>query len=251
LTTDKKHIAKDKGAQLKAISWVAAAFFLVGIAVISGLYFEQNTEIRGIEFKGNHYTSTDDLLKSIESPVGLMADSVNYSALFNSIKTLPYVKDVSVSMSIRGTLSFNVSEHEPLALLVDGSDRVYVTESGIKLPLVHGKGNDVPLVYGFSVMPVSDTLSNNAYSNVEQFLLDAKENRFGWLTISEVAWNEREGVVALSHENGVKLIFGHENYKERLIFWENFYSEVVARKGIRSFQSVDLRFRNQIVTYES
>ena len=251
MTTDKPHIIKNKGAQLKAISWVAAAFFLVGIAVISGLYFEKNTEIRSVEFEGNHYTSTDDLIKSIELPIGLMADSVNYSVLFNSIKTLPYVKDVSVSMSIRGRLSFSVSEHEPLALLVDGSNRIFVTESGLKLPVVYGRGNDVPLVYGFSAFPISDTLSSNEYKSVEQFLLEAKENRFSWITISEVAWNDREGVVALSHENGVKLIFGHEDFKERLMYWENFYSEVVSKKGIQSFQSVDLRFRNQIVTHES
>jgi len=250
LTENRSHNKPLRADQLKAMSWVAAAFFLVGLAVIAGIYFEQNTEIRGVEFKGHYYTDTEELLGIIESPVGLLADSVDYSGLFSTISTLPYIKDVSVSMSMRGTLTLNVTEHEPLAMLVDGSSRSFVTENGIKLPVVPGKVKDVPLVYGFPALPLTDTLSSDAYKNIEQFLLDARENKFGWLTISEVAWNDREGVVALSSENGVKLIFGHEEFDKRLEYWANFYSEVVARKGIRSFQTIDLRYRNQIVTRE-
>jgi cell division protein FtsQ len=245
------HSAKKKGSRLKPISWIAGVTLLAGLAVIAGIYFEQNTRISGVEFKGNFFTTDEELFNRIESPIGTLADSVDYSEMFISLKSLPYVKDLSLSMSIRGRLSFNVHEYEPLALLVDGSNRIYVTDGGLKLPLIPEKIKDVPLVYGFPVQPQSDTLNSNSWKQIEEFLTEARQRNISWVTISEVAWNEREGVVALTHENGVKLVFGHEMFNERLNHWEVFYTEVVSRKGIRSFSSIDLRFRNQIVTHES
>lgn len=248
MTKKKKHSNAEKNVPLKAMSWIAGAVLLAGLGIIAGLYLDQNTRISGVEFRQNYFTAEQDLLDAMESPEGMLADSVNVAGIFNSLRTLPYVDDVSLSMNRRGVLTFTVTEHQPLAMLVNGSTRSYVSESGIKLPLISGKAVDVPLVYGFPANPAGDTLSTDAFRQVSDFLKSAKENEFGWITISEVTWNEREGVVALSHENGVRLVFGHEQFRQRLENWEAFYGEVVSKKGIGSFNRVDLRFRNQIVT---
>lgn len=70
------------------------------------------------------------------------------------------------------------------------------------------------------------------------------------MTISEVAYNKEEGVVALSQENGVKLLFGSNDFRIKLENWEAFYTEVIRVKGIQTMQQVDLRFTNQVVTRE-
>lgn len=237
--------------KMKAISWTAGVILLAGLAVIAGIYFEQNTRISSVEFHGNVFTTDEELLGAFESPVGQLADSVSFSDMFQGMKALPYVDDVNVRMNIRGRLSFDVTEHKPIALLVNGSNRMYVTLGGIKLPIIPGKAEDVPLVYGFNASVQSDTLTTDSWKQVEEFLTEARQRDLSWITISEVAWNEGEGVVALSHENGVKLVFGNEQFSERLNHWETFYSEVISKKGIGSFSSIDLRFRNQIVTHES
>ncbi len=232
----------------KTIVWILFSAALITGAVLGGIYIENNTRIQQVEFEGNRYTDAELLQDAIDSPVGLLADSVEYNQLFEDLKTLPYVEDATASMSIRGTLTFRVYEREPLAMLVDGSRRVYFSEGGIKLPVTPEKVDDVPLVYGFSAEPISDTLASDAYKQVEQFLLEAKENKIGWITISEIAWNEREGVVALTYENGVKLLFGRDRFREKLTNWEAFYTDVVSQKGINEFRSIDLRFKDQIVT---
>ncbi len=248
MSQKKPHIKPDKKGPGSAASWIAVAVLVAGLAVIAGFYFEKNTVITGVEFSGNYFTADEELLGVIPSPVGLMADSVNYSELFTSLASLPYVTHATASMNIRGRLSFHITEHQPIAMLVQGSQRVYAAKGGIRLPVVPEKMVDVPLVYGFSASPVSDTLQSDAWKSMEEFLTTARDSRLAWITISEVAWNEREGVVALSHENGVRLVFGHSNFEDSVANWEVFYSEVVSRKGIRSFTSIDLRFRNQIVT---
>lgn len=233
---------------MKAMSWIAGALLLAGLGVIGGFWLDQNTRISGVEFRQNHFTPEQDLLGVIDPPEGELADSIDVSGMFASLKSLPYVDDVSLSMNRRGILTFTVREHEPLAMLVNGSQRSYVSRSGVVLPLIPGKASDVPLVYGFSAGAPADTLQSDSFRQVSDFLQEARENEFGWITISEVTWNEREGVVALSHENGVRLVFGQDQFRERLRNWEAFYGEVVAVKGIGSFNRIDLRFRNQIVT---
>lgn len=233
---------------IKNSIWILLTVALLTGAVLGGLYLEKNTRIESVKFEGNRYTDTESLQNALSSPVGILADSIHFDSLFNDLKELPYVKDATVSMGIRGTLTFHIYEREPIALLVDGSKRVYVADGGIKLPIVQGHINNVPLVYGFSVNPIEDTLKSDSYKQVEDFLIAARSNELGWITISEVSWNEREGVVALSYENGVKLLFGHDRFNEKMEHWKAFYTEVVSKKGIQSFKSIDLRFKDQIVT---
>ncbi|MEX0846044.1 MAG: cell division protein FtsQ/DivIB, partial [Balneolaceae bacterium] len=89
-----------------------------------------------------------------------------------------------------------------------------------------------------------------SFYQVRDFLMKAKIDGFGWATISEVAFEETDGVVALSHENGVKLIFGRNDFEHKLENWKAFYTDVIRTKGIQSMQQVDLRFTDQVVTRE-
>lgn len=238
--------SKSHSDKIKSGGILAGAIFLLGLAVLAGLWMEQNTRITGVEFSGYYFTAAEELEAAIESPVGMLADSVDLGSIYSSVSALSYVKDLNISMASRGKLSVTVREREPIGLLINGRNQAFVDKDGVKLPVQLKKDTDVPLVYGFST-DMADTLSGTAFGQVRDFLLAAKKRPFSWVTISEVTWNEREGVVALSSENGVKLVFGNEDYDKKLNHWEAFYQQVASRKGIRSYRSLDLRFRNQIV----
>ncbi|MCC5941761.1 MAG: cell division protein FtsQ/DivIB [Balneolaceae bacterium] len=246
----KKSHRKQKNSRRKwsSLIWLVLSIALVGGGVYAGIYLEKNTVIQEVRFQGNSFTDDSTLTAAIESPVGVLADSVHFSGLVESLKSVPYVKDVSMNMNIRGTLTFTVEERDPIAMLIDGNQRTYVGEGGVILPVIPGKIRNVPLLYGFSVTSARDTLSSDEFKQVEEFLTEAKSNEISWVTISEVAWNEREGVIALTYENGVKLIFGRDNFREKVRNWEAFYTNIVTGKGIQTFRSVDLRFEGQVVT---
>lgn len=222
---------------------------MLGGAVFAGVYFEQNTRISAVEFTGNEFTSEEQLSASFASPVGMLADSVQFDTLFRSLQALPYVRYVSVRMSFRGTLTVEIEERMPIGLLA-GNSSFYFDEEGILLPSEAGRSVDVPIVYGFNATAPGDTLSGTDFEQVKEFLKASKEDPFGWVSISEVAWSETEGVVALSSENGVKLLFGRNEFDRKVNYWRAFYKDVVSYKGINTFRSVDLRFQNQIVTDE-
>ena len=230
-------------------TWAALALFMLGVAVVAGFYFEQNTRISAVEFNGHTFTTTESLETALISPVGLLADSVDYGTLYASLRELPYVEDVAVRMTNRGTLTIDIIERQPIGLLAGKTD-TYFDEAGVQLPSQPGTLADVPIVFGFKETSPGDTLTGSDFSQIRDFLVAAKNDQFGWATLSEVAWNMDEGVVALSSENGVKLLFGRNGFDQKVTHWKAFYQDVVTQRGINSFRTVDLRFRNQIVTDE-
>lgn len=229
--------------------WAALAILMLGLAILAGFYFEQNTRISAVEFEGYTFTPESQLRDAFESPVGLLADSVEYGVIYRSVNALPYVKRTDVKMTFRGTLTVTVEERQPIGILA-GNPGAFFDRDGVVLPEVSGHWVDVPVVYGFDAPAAGDTLQTPGFEQVREFLASAKSDPFSWSTISEVAWNRDQGVVALSSENGVKLVFGRDTFDQKVKHWKAFYKDVVAHKGINSFRSVDLRFRNQIVADE-
>ncbi|CAN5401240.1 hypothetical protein BH23BAC3_BH23BAC3_19410 [soil metagenome] len=246
--TEKKSHTSD--FSIGKTGWAAFALLMLGLAVLAGLYFDQNTRINAVEFTGHTFTDDTELQQAFESPVGMLADSVDFHSIMKSVHTLPWVRDLSIRMAFRGVLTVEIDEREPIGMLAGNTSKIFFDEDGVLLDAGLGKHIDVPLVYGFSASAPGDTLKGSEFGQVREFLKAAKFDPFSWATISEVAWNNAEGVVALSSENGVKLLFGRDDFSGKINHWKEFNRSVVSQKGINSFRSIDLRFRNQIVTDE-
>jgi len=247
-TKKKKTGRASRLRNFNALSWISGSVFILGLAVMAGIYWEMNTTVSEVRFTGHYFTDKQDLSATFEAPIGQHPDSVSYVHVIEAVSTLPYVMNAGIHVDARGRMNIRIQERKPLGMLIDGGKRVYVDENGVKLPVILEKSVNVPLIHGFPVDSGAGFMDGKEFEAVRDFLVAAKENEFGWITISEVTYNPGEGVVALSYENGVKLLFGNDGFDEKLRHWEAFYSEIVRKKGIEQFDSVDLRYRNQIVT---
>jgi cell division septal protein FtsQ len=223
---------------------------VVGVAVLAAIYWNRNVVVDKVTFSGNELTDSKRLLDAAEITFGVHPDSLDLSAIIERIERIDYVKEAIPYVEPNGELNIQIKERTPIALLKKDSKHSYVDVEGVKLPVLYLKAFDVPLVYGFDPSLDNDTLKNEAFKQISNFLVNALENKFGWMTISEVAYNKEDGVVALSQENGVKLLFGSNDFQIKLENWEAFYTEVIRVKGIQAMQQVDLRFTNQVVTRE-
>lgn len=231
--------------------WIAGAVLILGLAVMAGLYWSSTMKVQKIQFSGNHFVSEEDL-QLVEVPTGISPDSLNFGDIRNRFEKLPYVKQADISVEPNGKINISIAERKPIALLVDENKKVYIDTDGIRLPIVADKTIDVPILYGFDAEPMQDTLQNEAFKTAADFLKTVRNNEVSDATISEVAWSSSdEGVVALTNQNGVKLIFGKGDFSNRLRNWEAFYGEVIKKKGIEKMRSIDLRFEGQIVTREN
>lgn len=248
MTENEQHTKSQKSRN--AWPWIAGALLILGLAVMAGLYWDSTMRVQGVQFEGNHFVSEQDL-QLVEVPTGVNPDSMNFREIRNRFEKLPYVKQADISVKPNGTINIGIIERQPIALLADHEKKVYIDSEGIKLPIVAGKTVDVPILYGFSTKPVQDTLKGKDFKTVSNFLTAVRNNNVADATISEIAWSSsNDGIVALTNQNGVKLIFGKGNFDRRLRNWEAFYGEVIKQKGINKMRSVDLRFEGQIVTRE-
>lgn len=229
--------------------WLTTLLMVTGIAILAGMYWIQHVTVQKAEVKGVYFTSAEEVLKTADVTMGVHPDSLDLNSISERIERLDYVRSVSPYVEPNGNLQINVSERYPMAMLVNGEDRSYVDAEGVRLPILDGKTLDLPLIYGFSAVS-KDTIKDESFLQIRDFLMRAKADEFGWITVSEVVFDPADGVVALSHENGVKLIFGRNDFKTKLENWKAFYAEIVRTKGIESMQQVDLRFTNQVVTRE-
>ena len=233
------------------LPWVTFIMMVLGISTVIALYWKEHLTIKEVEVVGNYFTSKENILAKAGVSIGQKPDSLDLDGIIKRIESLSYVKTASPYVEPDGNLRLSIHERTPIALLVNDDTRVYVDEDGVKLPIIEGKILDLPIVYGFNTSLKEDTLRSKNFEQIKKFLISARNNEFGWATISEIAFSKKEGVVALSPENGVKLVFGFDDFDAKLQNWEAFYSEVVRVKGIQTMQQVDLRFKNQVVTHES
>ena len=246
MTKEKKHTEK----RSHPLPWIVGTVLLLGAVVLAGLYWSRTGSIEEVQFRGNEYVSLEELQKQIDIPKGIKPDSLNYNAIVQQIKEIKFVEKVELKIQPGGTMVVEVSERKPIALLIDQSSQCYVDSNGVKLKLASAHVPSVPVLYGFNVEPMTDTLSSTAFKNISRFLQELMHNPASNATISATRWSEENGVTALTNNGGVKLIFGKKQFAKRLRNWEAFYAQVVRHKGISQFESVNLKFKGQIVTHE-
>ncbi|MBO6585637.1 MAG: cell division protein FtsQ/DivIB [Gracilimonas sp.] len=239
----------NQGSNKSLLPWITTVLMVTGIAVLAALYWNRNVTVQDVQVNSLYYTGYEQVKQAADIPMGIKPDSLNLDVVVQRVEKLDYVRSVKPYIEPSGDLRLTVAERQPIALLVNGSDRMYVDAEGVRLPILDGKTQDVPLLYGYSTTS-GDTIKTEDFAQVRDFLMRAKIDGFGWTTISEVVYDETDGVVALSHENGVKLLFGRNDFQTKLENWKAFYTDVIKVKGIQSMRQVDLRFTNQVVTRE-
>lgn len=254
MTEKETHNENNNKASVKsfnAMPWVAGAVLMVGLAALAGLYWNKTMTVKNVSFQGLYFLTEEELGSKVQIPTGVKPDSLDFLSIIKQVEEIPYVKYADVQVEPGGNLVIEITERKPIALLANGNEKIYVDQDGIRLELKLGKSVDVPILYGFEAKPMQDTLKSKAFYAVRDFLTEVQKQQVSNATISEVAWTKDQGVVALTNENGVKLVFGKNDFKTRLRNWEAFYGEVIKTKGIASMREIDLRFRGQIVTQES
>ncbi|TNE74483.1 FtsQ-type POTRA domain-containing protein [bacterium] len=225
---------------------IGVLVLIIGFSIGYARFKSSNTS--RILVEGNYYTSNEDILKKASIPSDVSPDSVDLYAVINRIEQLPFIKRADIAIIPPSQLKITIEERKPIALLLQGTAKALVDEDGLVMPQLHDKTPHVPLLYGFPVNRVNDTLKTKAFKQTARFLSALQNHPVGNATVSEVAWSDKDGVVAMSTENGVKLIFGTEDPAETLESWEAFYAQIVPKVGIDNLAEVDLRYKGQVIT---
>lgn len=250
--TPKKAGKKRKGPGLAGMLYPAALLLLVAASVGASWFFQDRAVVQQIEVRSAAFTTAEQILAASELVQGMAAAEVRPLEVQARIGELPWVAESRVRLVPGGRVQLEVREREPLALLVSGSRMMLVDAAGVALSIPAGYLPDLPLLYGFSLPEHGRPLAADArFEALSQFLQVLHQSPMAGLKISEVGWHPQEGVIALSRENAVRLVFGDGDFADKVDRWEQFYRQLAPVKGMAAFTRLDFRFRNQVVALHS
>jgi len=230
--------------------WLTLGIVLLFASFLIGWELTRSSVVNRVDVGKSVYTDSEAILKAASIPIGVNVDSVGYIGAIKRIEGLAYVKQAHIQARPNGSLLIQVTERQPIARMVADGTQAMVDEDGVMMPIITGRIPKVPVLHGFRITR-GDTLTSDAFKTVRAFLLAAQKSPLTGITLNELTYDARDGVVASTTERGVKVLFGKEGFEERIRHWEAFYGQVVPQKGIAAFRKVDLRYRGQIITNET
>jgi cell division septal protein FtsQ len=243
-----QEFAFDAGSSRKSRLWIFAALLLIGGAVAIGLYWSQSIRVEKITVNGTDLADAEQISNRAQFAVGIKRDSLSMLRVLDSVRRVDFVRSADISVNLNGTLELDIAERQPIALLADQSPKMWVDKDGVLLPLRLGRSINVPLLYGFTGKNSRDTLKSDAFSQVSRFLTTARQHDFTWSTLSEVTYQKERGIIAVSGEESVRLVFGKKDFKRKMGYWKAYYGQVLKYKQNPGHREVDLRYEGQIVT---
>lgn len=230
--------------------WMALGLLLLIVSLATGLTLTRGSEIRAVEVSGIERTTEEQVLRAARIPTGVPLDSAGFVDAITRVERLPYVKHASMQTRANGTVRIAVDERVPVARIVSESGRAMVDADGVMMPVLSGRTEPVPDLRGFRAA-VGDTLTSPLFRTAMAFLQALPNHPMARLTLTDLTADPQTGIVAHTTERRVKVLLGREPFAERLAQWDAFYAQIVPVKGIQRFRQIDLRYRDQLITYES
>lgn len=248
--------SQDTRQGLRSTGKIAASIaLLVSLATaitLLTLQWQTHREIRDLRIKGSERMSLDEIYPRLEHVMGLHPDSVTSEDVLGALEDFAAIKSAQYWVDPAGSLVLDIEDRNAVGLWLDGTTPRLVSTEGVFLPYKETSDQTYPLIVGFDASDrTSERIKPSAFYTLGSFLEMAQAYPTVWSSISEVGHHPTEGIIALSHEAGVKLIFGTSNLETAFAKWTEFYANEALRRGMQTFHTIDLRYAGQVVVKEN
>ncbi len=229
----------------------AGCYYLATFALTSPRFMLNSPE--DIQVAGNRYVSREEVLSALGFPTsGTLRAGVNIFRVSleeerKRVESIPWVRSASLARAYPHRLVFHLVERAPIAFVNIGGRVKLVDGDGVLLEKPERAAMDFPVLTGLDAAgtPAERGLRLALYQEFDRQLA-GEASRSGWL-VSEVDLSDADDLKALlvRDRESIQVHFGHEAFLER---FRNFLALVPeVRKTNAQIDSVDLRYRNQIV----
>jgi len=202
---------------------------------------------------GNHFVSRDEILSGLGVPAIPMAGSgmnifrLGLEEKRKQIESLPWVSSAILMRVYPHRLVVHVVERTAVAWANIGGQVKLIDSEGVFLEKPEGAAFDFPVLTGMETVdqPAERRFRVALY---QEFSRQVEPEMFlsGWL-VSEVDVSDVDDLKALLvlARESLRVHFGHKEFRERFHTFLTLLPEV--RKAQTRIDSVDLRYRNQVV----
>lgn len=226
-------------------------YFLAAFALTSPSFVLKSAE--DVVVVGNRFVSREEVLNALGLPLGGRLGSgvsifrFSLEAKRKQVEGLPWVQSATLTRVFPHRLLVHVAERAPVAFVNLGGRVSLVDSDAVVLEKPENAPFDFPVLAGLdTASSVEERRSRLALYQEFMRQLGDEAPRAGWL-VSEVALADPDDLQALlvQGRETLQVHFGNQNFLER---FHNFLALLPElRKANTRLDSVDLRYRNQIV----
>lgn len=228
-----------------------AGYGLATFALTSPLFVLASPE--DIVVEGNHVVAREEVLGALDMPLtgniktGTNIFRMSLDVKRRAVESLTWVHAASVTRLLPHGLLVHITERTPVAYANDGGRVSLVDDEGALLDKPENGVFDFPVVYGVASLASLDERRARLALYLEFMReLGQESPQAGWV-ISEVYLTDAEDLKALlvNGQQTVQVHFGQKDFLQRFRNFLTLLPEI--QKSNDKLDSVDLRYRNQIV----
>ncbi|MBS4044247.1 MAG: cell division protein FtsQ/DivIB [Chitinophagaceae bacterium] len=239
------------------VFWLALAIGTL-VLFVAAMQHRKNEFCNNLVIKINHHDQSNfitqdeiaELINSRGKVERLPIKKINLSILERVIKKNPWVRNSEIYFENNNVLHVDIDQNEAIARLftVNGNS-YYLDENGERLPI---KNNATTRVVVISNFP-----SDNVKLSVPDSILLAQVTNLANLITLDSFWKAQIAQINITNNGKFELIptlgnetilFGDIQFaKEKFEKMKAFYTAAWIKNGVSTYETIDLRFNNQIV----
>jgi cell division protein FtsQ len=234
------------------LALLGVAGYFVTIFALSSPRFELQSA-DDIQVSGNQFVSLEEVANALGVPLragsgpGVKVFRVSLDTQRKQVESIAWVRSASLTRVLPSRLVVHVVERTPVAFANVGGHVVLVDSEGVLLDKPESASFDFPVIAGLDPHAGSDECRARMALYLEfTRQLGEEISRSGW-TVSEADLADGDDLKALLAQGRetLQVHFGHENFLARFHTFLALLPEL--RKSDAPIDSVDLRYRNQVV----
>lgn len=213
-----------------------------------------------------HKFITKEIVEEKLSHIGCSFENQTYkdlevSRIEQTIAKTPGVKSVSVYKQNNGVLSLDIEQDRPIARVITKTGLVsfYINENGKIMPLSSNYVAKVPVFSGEiqnyeKKLDIKKVLSNDSLKSIhtiDDIFLIAKaidKNELIKLQTLQIYVNKKNEFEIIPRVGKNRIMLGNSNnIEDKFYRLEKFYKTVIKPKELNNFDTISLKYNNQIV----
>ena len=231
-------------------------FFLLtfGLIFISFVYKKENNIIFDISSENRFLNSEEifDLTNDIINDSSII--DLNY--LEEKIKSNKFIKDIEIYNNLNNVINININQFKPYARLINNiGDDYYIDKNGEIFPVSNKYSERVLLIFFKNYKNIDKEKNINFFQNgneIFKLINYINSNDFYKKQISQINVLKDGEIIMIPQITKQKIYFGNtDNMEIKFKKLELFYKNILPTKGWNYYESVNLKFKNQIVCNKS
>lgn len=253
---------RGKARRLLVSPPVVTTVLLLLVIAVSGMAWyasswKREVKVSRVVVSGERLLSAKVLERALQPFSGRKLAGVREEEIRRVLASEPYIRELAIGKELNGIIRVTIVEHQPVArtlfmgvpMVVD-AEGMLLPDNGVssrfhRLPAVYGIGGAVPARAGAWRMPAGDSRM------LDSIITAFGGSEYAGLLLQEIHLAPANQSWFLVTGSPTKFILGnHGNFKEKLKKFEIFWQKVIAKKGLDSYEAVDLRFRERVFARE-